>query len=98
MFGQHRVADETFRRQAAETGLLVVPGANDVIALDALGASAVGLCGREITAEQAEKVAALVRTCGAPGAVLMLDCTEQGDEAAAATLPMLAAHTLVRLA
>lgn len=98
LFGQHRVADESFRRQTAETGLLIVPGANDVIALDALGASAVGLCGREITAEQAEKVAALVRVCGAPGAILMLDCTEAGDRAAAAALPMLAARTLVRLA
>lgn len=98
LFGQHRIADESFRRQSAETGLLVVPGANDVIALEALGAAAVGLCGREVTTEQAEKVAALVRTCGAPGAVLMLDCTEAGDESARAVLPLLAAHTLVRLA
>ena len=98
LFGQHRVTEESFRRQTAETGLLVVPGANDVIALEALGAAAVGLCGREITAEQAEKTAALVRICGAPGAVLMFDCTETGDRAASAALPLLASHTLVRLA
>lgn len=69
-----------------------------MIALDALDASAVGLCGRKITAEQAEKVAALVRTCGAPGAILMLDCTEQGDEAARAAVIKQAAHTLLHLA
>jgi hypothetical protein len=37
LFGQHRMAEENFRRQTAETGLLIVPGANDVIALEALG-------------------------------------------------------------
>jgi hypothetical protein len=98
LFGQHRVAEESFRRQSAEAGLLIVPGANDVIALESLGVAAVGLCGREMTAEQAEKTAALVRICGAPGAVLMMDCTEAGDRAAAAAQPLLAAHTLVRLA
>ena len=34
LFGQHRLRDEDFRQRARETGLLIVPGPNDVVALE----------------------------------------------------------------
>lgn len=51
LFGQHRLRDEGFRDQAKETGLVMVPGPNDVLALDALGVAAVGLCATAVIRE-----------------------------------------------
>ena len=97
LFGQHRLGDEEFRQRARETGLLVVPGPNDVIALEALGAPAVGLCATAITAEQAEKLASFSRETGSVVTV-MLDCTEDGELAARVFVVELAQHCPVRLA
>ena len=81
LFGQHRLRDEDIRQRARETGLLVVLGPNDVIALEAIGAPAVGLCDTAVTAEQAEKIAAFSRETGSIVTVIF-DCTEEGELAA----------------
>ena len=96
LFGQHRLEDGEFQRRATETGLLVVPGPNDVIALEALGALAVGLCAMAITAEQAEKLASFSRETGSIVTV-MFDCTEEGELAARVVVVALAEHCPVRL-
>lgn len=98
LFGQHRIGEESVREKIAETGLILVPGPNDVIALDALGVASLGLCATAVTREQAEKAARLAYACGAPGVTLMLDRTEEGELAAREALPVLASFTLVRLA
>ena len=49
LFGQHRLREEDCRKRVAGMGLVVVQGPNDVIALDALGVPAVGLCATTIT-------------------------------------------------
>ncbi len=96
-FGQHRLRDEEFRRQATETGLIVVPGPNDVIALAAVGAPAVGLCATVVTPEQAEKLASFSRETGSIITV-MFDCREEGELAARVVVVELAQHCPVRLA
>ena len=96
LFGQHRLRDEEFRQRARETGLLVVPSPNDVIALEALGGPAVGLCATTVTAEQAEKLASFSRETGSVVTV-MFDCTEEGDLAARVVVVELAQHCPVRL-
>jgi hypothetical protein len=97
LFGQQRFGDEQFRQRVRETGLTVVPGANDVIALDSLGGAAVGLCAQEVTTEQAEKLAAFARQTGSVVTV-MLNCTEEGHLAARCVLVELAQRCPVRLA
>ena len=94
--GQHRFGDEEFQRRATETGLLVVPGPNDVIALEALGAPAVGLCATAVTAEQTEKLTSFSRETGSVITV-MFDCTEEGALAAQGVVVELAQHCAVRL-
>jgi hypothetical protein len=97
LFGQDRLRDENFQQRAKETGLFVVPGPNDVIALEAIGAPAVGLCATTVTAEQAEKLALFSRETGSVVTV-MFDCTEEGELAARVVVVELAQHCPVRLA
>ena len=96
LFGQHRLRDGEFRQRARETGLVVVPGPNDVIATEALGVPAVGLCARAVTVEQAEKLATFSRETGSVVTV-MFDCTEVGELAARLVVVELAQHCPVRL-
>jgi hypothetical protein len=96
LFGQHRLRDEEFRQRAREGGLIVVPGLNDVIALEAIGGPAVGLCATTVTAEQAEKIASFSRETGNVVTV-MFDCTEEGALAARVVVVELARHCPVRL-
>lgn len=58
LFGQHasRLKEPGYREAIAATGIVVVEGPNDVIALDALGVPAVGLCSNTVTAEQCQKI------------------------------------------
>ena len=97
LFGQHRLRDEEFRQPARETGLLVVSGPNDVIALEAVGAPAVGLCATAVTTEQTEKLASFSRETGSVVTV-MFDCTEEGELAARVVVVDLAQRCPVRLA
>jgi hypothetical protein len=97
LFGQHRLRDEAFRKRARTSGLFVVPGPNDVIALDSLGTSAVGLCDTTVTEDQAEKIAAFVKELGCV-ATVMFDCTEVDELAARVAVVELAQRCPVRLA
>jgi len=96
LFGQHRFSDDGFRGRAREVGLVVVQGPNDVIALDALGAPAVGLCGETVTADQAEKLTAFTREAGTT-VTLMFDCDEAGELRMRQALLDLAQRCPVRL-
>ncbi len=101
LFGQHaaRLREPGYREAIKEHGVIVVEGFNDVIALDALGVPAVGICSNKITVEQVEKIAHWSkRLCGGK-VTLMFDCEETGDEGAKESLWLLAqAGVDVRLA
>jgi len=97
LFGQHCFSDDGFRERVRATGLFIMPGPNDVIALDALGGCAVGLCGTTVTSEQMEKLAAFVREMKSVVTVLF-DCDEPGELAARVAVVELAQCCPVRLA
>ena len=96
LFGQHRLREEEFRDRAREAGLVVVPGANDVIAHDGQGTVAIGLCGRAVTVEQAEKIGAFAHDTGCV-VIVTFDATEEGELASRAVVIELAQRCPVRL-
>ncbi len=100
LFGQQaeRLREPGYREAIAELGIIVVEGPNDVIALDALGAPAVGLCSNTITDAQVEKIARWAEQLSDGKVTLMLDCDEEGMNGAQQALMLLAAHCRVRLA
>jgi hypothetical protein len=98
LFGQHRLREAEVRARAARLGIVVTTGPNDVIALDALGAAAVGLCGKEATREQATRLAEVLRSVGGPSLLVLFDCTEEGELLARQAVVSLAEHCAVRLA
>jgi hypothetical protein len=97
LFGQHRFRDAAFQSQLRDEGLVVVPGANDVIALEALGVPAVGLCGVTVAPGQASKLGAIAREAEAALTVLF-NADESGTLAARAAVVALAEQCPVRLA
>ena len=98
LFGQHRLGEDAVREQIAELGLIVVEGPNDVIALDALGVPAMGLCSNTITREQTAKVARVANEVGDGTVTLMLDCDAEGENGARQVIWEIAQHCRVRLA
>ena len=98
LFGQHRLQEEGMREKLEGVGVLVVPGPNDVIALDAIGVPAAGLCAHGITREQVEKIGQMAGDVGGGRATVLLDCTEVGVLAARVVLVALAEVCAVRLA
>jgi hypothetical protein len=58
LYGQHQLVscDDEQRERLEQTGLVVVEGPNDVIALSALGQPAVGLCSNTISDAQVQKL------------------------------------------
>lgn len=100
LFGQQasRLREATYRAAVAELGIVVVEGPNDVIALDALGIPAVGLCSNTITDEQAQKVGRWAERLSDGKVTLMLDCDEEGVRGAQQALLPLAMHSRVQLA
>jgi len=101
LFGQQgrRLKEPGYREAVAAHGILVVEGFNDVIALDALGVPAVGICSNKITAEQVEKIAYWSKRLCEGKVTLMFDCQDTGDEGAKEALWLLAEqHVDVRLA
>lgn len=100
LFGQHasRLEEEGFQGRLRDFGLTVVEGPNDVIALDALGVPAVGLCSNHITDEQVKKLSRFARQVAGNRVVVMLDCDDEGEQGAQHALGLLAAHCNVRLA
>lgn len=98
LFGQHRFKDAEVRSQAGRIGIAVTTGPNDVMALDALGVPAVGLCAKAVTREQADRATEMLRSAGGPTLLVMFDCTEEGELAARQAVVSLAEHCPVRLA
>jgi hypothetical protein len=98
LFGQQHLREEETVEKLARSGLVVVQGPNDVIALDALGVPAVGLCATTITREQVEKVGRFSAETGHGAVTVMLDCTEAGTLAARVVVVELAQVCPVRLA
>jgi hypothetical protein len=97
LFGQERMREEGVQEKLRGVGLVVVKGPNDVMALDALGVPAVGLCATAITSEQAQKVSRLAREVGGNRVTVMLDCTEAGSLAARVIAADLAQVCAVRM-
>jgi hypothetical protein len=98
LFGQHRLKEEGTQAKIKETGLLVVEGSNDVIALDCLGVTAVGLCSNTVTKEQARKLSRLAMEHGGGIVTLMLDCDAEGESGARQAVVELAQHCATRFA
>lgn len=100
LFGQEasRLDEPGYRQAVEDLGVIVVEGPNDVIALDALGVPAVGLCSNTITDEQVEKIVRWALRLSGGKVTLMLDCDEEGMKGMQQTVFALAAHSRVRLA
>jgi hypothetical protein len=98
LFGQHRLREEGIGEKVKEVGLVVVEGPNDVIALDALGVPAVGLCSNTVTKEQAAKLACFSETVGNGTVTLMLDCDPEGEAGTRQAVVELAQLCAVRFA
>jgi 5S rRNA maturation endonuclease (ribonuclease M5) len=98
LFGQHRIASSEARESFAKLGVVTVEGPNDVIRLDTLGVTALGLCSNSITREQAAKLAAIARNHGNGTVTVMLDCDPEGENGMKQCLGYLAQLCPVRLA
>ncbi|MDD4918998.1 MAG: toprim domain-containing protein [candidate division Zixibacteria bacterium] len=98
LFGQHRLREEGIGEKVKELGLIVVEGPNDVIAMDALGVPAVGLCSNRLTKEQATKLARYAAAIGNGVVTLMLDCDLEGEAGARQAAVELAQLCAVRFA
>ncbi|MEX1096299.1 MAG: toprim domain-containing protein [Planctomycetales bacterium] len=99
LFGQQasRLDEPGYRETIRETGILVVEGPNDVIALDALGVPAVGLCSNTISKAQVQKLARWAQQLSGGTVTLLLDCDAAGENGAKQALIELAPHCRVRL-
>lgn len=100
LFGQQaeRLNEPGVRTFLREVGLVVVEGPNDVIALDAIGATSVGLLSNVVTTEQVQKLVSWAKVFSGNRIVLMLDCDEEGESGAQHALGLLAPRCDVRLA
>jgi hypothetical protein len=97
LFGQQRIREEGIAEQLKATGLIVVEGPNDVIALEVLGVPAIALCARAPTKEQVEKVVRLAREVAGGVVSLMFGCDDEGEMEARAALVEVARRCPVRL-
>lgn len=98
LFGQHLLRTPQASATMKQLGLIVVEGPNDVIRLDTLGVTAVGLCSNTISREQAEKTARLAAEVGNSIITIFLDCDAEGETGMKQCLGYLAQLTQVRLA
>ena len=92
-YGQHSdrlKRHPEYRELAAQHGVMVVEGFNDVLALDHLGVPAVAVCSNRMTEEQAAKIARWAKRLAERKVSLMFDCDEAGDEGAKEALWLLA--------
>jgi hypothetical protein len=92
----NRLRGETAKAQLADTGLLVLEGMNDVIAVDQLGLLSVSLCTNRITEGQIEKLSRWSRDLSGGKITLMLDNDHEGFEGSLESLKKLSAHAHVR--
>ena len=98
LFGQHRLRESDAAATLKSLGLILVEGPNDVIRLDTLGVTAVGLCSNTITREQAAKTAQLARELGNGIVTVLLDCDPEGENGMKQCLGYLSQLAPVRLA
>lgn len=98
LYGQHQLRAEGVKEKLQGLGLVLVEGPNDVIRLDTLGVTAVGLCSNTITREQADKVAGLAKELAGGVVTIFLDCDAEGENGMRQCLGHLAQLTAVRLA
>lgn len=98
LFGQHRIAEPQAQKTFRELGIVLVEGPNDVIRLDTLGVSALGLCSNTITREQADKAARLAREVGNGTVTVFLDCDAEGENGMKQCLGYLSQLIPVRVA
>lgn len=85
LFGQQsrRLDEDGYREAIRVTGLWVVEGFNDVLALDFLKQPSLGLMSNRITDAQVDKLVRFREQTGAPGITILLDQDEQGRIGAA---------------
>ena len=88
--GRERLQERVYSERLRELGLIVVEGQNDVIALDALGVHAVGLCSNAITDAQVVKILRWANELADGLVTLMLDCDPEGENGARKALWQLA--------
>ncbi len=78
--GAARLQEPHVRESLQSVGLVVVEGPNDVIRLDTLGVTAVGLCSNKATDEQIEKLSRFARKTANGRIVLLPDNDPEGEE------------------
>lgn len=98
LFGQDALRRPEAQATLRTLGLMLVEGPNDVIRLDTLGVTAVGLCSNTITREQAAKAARLARELGNGIVTVFLDCDPEGENGMKQCLGYLSQLIPVRLA
>ena len=91
-----RLQSDKARAQLADTGLLVLEGMNDAIALDQHGLLSVSLCTNRITEGQIEKLARWSHDLAGGKVTLMLDNDQEGFQGSLDSLRKLSAHAHVR--
>jgi len=101
--GLELYGEDIFRREAQEeylreTGVVVVEGPNDVIALYALGVPAVAVCSNTLTGDQANKLAFLANEIGGGTVSVMFDLDREGENGAKQAILELATLCRVRYA
>ncbi len=84
------------KEQIQDTGLIVVEGFNDVIALDTKGVIAVGLCGNQVAEGQVEKLVRWSRELADSRVTLFLDNNAEGRKGTKQAIERLADHVHVR--
>lgn len=94
LFGQQaeRLQEPGYREFVAEHGIILVEGLNDVLRLDAAGIVALGIMGKEITAEQCRLAWRFARQLGQGKLTLWGDNDAEGVEGALRSLAKLAQH------
>ena len=91
-----RLSNGRTQQQLKDTGILVVEGMNDVIALDSHGITAVALCSNRIAEEQIEKLVRWSKELANGRITLMLDNDMEGFEGAQYTIQKLSPQAFVR--
>lgn len=93
-----RLKSEQARHQLQQTGLVVVEGMNDVIALAAHGILSVSVCSNRIAAGQLDKLVRWSHAFAGGKLILLFDNDKEGYEGAIDSLQRLAPHSYVSLA
>ena len=91
-----RLSNERTQQQLKDTGILVVEGMNDVIALDSHGITAIALCSNRIAEGQIEKLVRWSKELANGRITLMLDNDKEGLEGTKDTIQKLSPHAFVR--